>query len=195
MSMKQSLKRGEKILFGIFGIFLLVAILGYIAMETLRLRSEKPLYTITTHYDFSAEGAKGSVLFRKSGCTSCHRAMRNGTNMGLDLDGIGSSKTKEWLLAFLRDPERNYPTRTVDHGMAPKQAAYVSDMPLADLQSIVVFLSELTADRGSPAAERPPEGPSAFIDDMVKMWAPPDWKNKYRDIRTEDKTLEGKKSE
>lgn len=196
MSLKQSLKPGEKVLFSIFGIFLVVAVLGYIALEAIRWNSDKPLYVIRTHYDLTPEGDRGSVIFRKSRCTLCHRAMNNGTNMGLDLDGIGSTKTQEWLLAFLRDPENNYGTRTVDHGPAPKEAAYVSAMPLEDLHAIAVFLSELKADRGSPAAQMPPEGKSSFIDDMVEVWAPKDWKNKYQDIRTinpEDKEQEGGK--
>jgi hypothetical protein len=126
------------------------------------------------------------MKFRKSNCTDCHRAMNSGTNMGLDLDGLGSSKTKDWLLAFLRDPENTYGTTTVDHGMAPKAAAYVADMPAADLDDIATFISELKADRGSPAALQPPVGDSSFIDNMVRMWAPKDWKSKYQDVRTEN---------
>lgn len=186
MGLKQSFKPGEKVLFSIFGVFVVVAVLGYIALEVMRMHSDKPLYVIRTHYDLTPEGDRGSVVFRKSRCTDCHRAMNNGTNMGLDLDGIGSTKTKDWLLAFLRDPEKTYGTRTVDHGMAPKEAAYVAAMPLADLDAIATFLSELKADRGSPAAPEPPVGRSTFIDDMVRIWAPKDWKNKYQDVRTEN---------
>ena len=112
--------------------------------------------------------------------------MNNGTNMGLDLDGIGSSKTKEWILAFLHEPEKTYGTKTVDHGAPPKEAAYVATMPAADLHAIATFLSQLKADRGSPAAPEPPEGKSSFIDDMVRIWAPKDWKNKYKDVRDEN---------
>ena len=186
MGLKQSLKPGEKVLFSIFGVFLVVAVLGYIALEVMRTRSDKPMFVIRTHYDLSDEGNRGSVIFRKSRCTDCHRAMNNGTNMGLDLDGIGSSKTKEWILAFLREPEKTYGTQTVDHGMAPKEAAYVSAMPAADLDAIATFLSQLKADRGSPAAPEPPEGKSSFIDDMVRIWAPKNWKNKYKDVRDEN---------
>lgn len=191
MGLKQSLKPGEKVLFSIFGVFVVVAVLGYIALEVMRMHSDKPLYVIRTHYDLTPEGNRGSVIFRKSRCTDCHRAMSNGTNMGLDLDGIGSSKTKDWLLAFLRDPEMTYGIKTVDHGMAPKEAAYVAALPFADLDAIATFLSELKADRGSPAAQQPPEGNSTFIDNMVRIWAPKDWKNKYRDVRTENQGDKG----
>ncbi len=191
MGLKQSLKPGEKVLFSIFGVFLVVAVLGYIALEVVRTHSQKPMFVIRTHYDLTPEGDRGSVIFRKSRCTDCHRAMNNGTNMGLDLDGLGSSKTKEWILAFLRDPEKVYPTKTVDHGSAPKEAAYVAAMPLADLDAMATFISELKADRGSPSAPQPPVGKSTFIDDMVKMWAPKDWKHKFKDVRTENPGDEG----
>ena len=191
MGLKQSLKPGEKVLFSIFGVFLVVAVLGYIALEVVRTHSQKPMFVIRTHYDLTPEGDRGSVIFRKSRCTDCHRAMNNGTNMGLDLDGLGSSKTKEWILAFLRDPEKVYPTKTVDHGSAPKEAAYVAAMPLADLDAMATFISELKADRGSPSAPQPPVGKSTFIDDMVKMWAPKDWKSKFQDVRTEKPGDEG----
>lgn len=186
MGLKQSLKPGEKVLFSIFGVFVVVAVLGYIALEAVRMHTEKPMFVIRTHYDLTPEGERGSVIFRKSRCTDCHRAMNNGTNMGLDLDGLGSSKSKEWILSFLREPEKTYGTKTVDHGMAPKEAAYVAAMPVADLDAIATFISELKADRGSPSAPEPPKGKSTFIDDMVRMWAPKDWKHKYKDVRDED---------
>jgi len=186
MGLKQSLKPGEKVLFSIFGVFVVVAVLGYIALEAVRMHSEKPMFVIRTHYDLTPEGERGSVIFRKSRCTDCHRAMNNGTNMGLDLDGLGSSKSKEWILSFLREPEKTYGTKTVDHGMAPKEAAYVAAMPVEDLDAIATFISELKADRGSPSAPEPPKGKSTFIDDMVRMWAPKDWKHKYKDVRDED---------
>jgi len=186
MSPHRPFKLGEKVLFGIVSLFITLAVLAYIGLEVARIHSSKPLYVIKTHYDLTPEGDRGSVLFRDSRCTDCHRAMNNGTNMGLDLDGIGSIKTKEWILAFLRDPEKTYPTRTLDHGAAPKEAAFVAAMPPADLDAIATFLSELKADRGSPAAPQPPEGRSTFIDDMVKMWAPTSWKKDFKDVRTEN---------
>lgn len=183
MALKQRLKQGEKVLFAIFGAFLLFAVIGYIAMEAIRMSSNKPMFKVSTHYDFSEVGKRGSLFFRESGCTSCHRAVRNGTNMGLSLDGVGSKRTQEWLLNFLRDPEATYGSATVDHGMHPKEAAYVAEMPAEKLRAIAVFLSELRADRGSASAEQPPEGRSDFIDDMLKWLAPQDWKDKYQDVR------------
>jgi len=183
MSGKNSMKQGEKVLFGIFGAFFIAAIIGYAVLETVRMNSDKPMFEIKTHYEFTDEGQRGSMIFRKSGCTACHRAMRNGTNMGLSLDGLGSKRSSEWIYSFLKKPEEVYGSPTIDHGMQPKEAAYVSQMDDADLKAIAAFLFGLKADRGAASAVMPPEGKSEFIDDMLKAVAPGNWKDKYQDVR------------
>jgi hypothetical protein len=185
-SKKQPLKSGEKVLFGIVAVFIVLAAIGYLALEAYRMQRTEPLFEVKTHYDFSPEGKVGSVLFRESRCTSCHRALRNGTNMGLSLDGVGSYRTLDWLERFLVDPETTYDANTIDHGRAPKEAAYVADLPAKDRHAIAVFISELKADQGSSSAPVPPEGRSEFIDGMVRVWAPSDWKEKYQDVREKD---------
>jgi hypothetical protein len=183
---KQPLKSGEKVLFGIVAVFMVLASIAYIALETYRLNKPEPLFETKTHYDFSEEGKLGSVIFRKSGCTACHRALRNGTNMGLSLDGVGSYRTREWLERFLADPESIYDASTIDHGPAPKEAAYVAELPQEDRYLLAVFISELKADQGSSSAPVPPEGRSEFIDGMVGTFAPQGWKDKYKDVREKD---------
>jgi hypothetical protein len=180
---KQALKSGEKILFGVVGVFVLLAVIGYIALEAYRLNRPDPLFEVKTHYDFTEEGHLGSRLFREARCTACHRALRNGTNMGLSLDGVGSLRSLDWLVAFLSDPEATYGAKTFDHGPAPKEAAYVAELPEKDRYAIAVFISQLKAEQGSSSAPMPPEGRSEFIDSMVGAWAPSGWKDKYTDIR------------
>ena len=187
MSGKQSLKQGEKILFGIAAAFIIVAVIAYVLMEVVRHNMDKPMFAQNTHFTLSAEGQRGSELFRKSGCTSCHRAMRNGTNMGLSLDGVGSVRTAEWLYDFLRKPEQVYGSETVDHGPSPKEAAYVAALPSDDLHAIAMFISELKSDKGSASAPMPPDGRSEFIDNMLENVAPEGWKDKYKDVRQDEK--------
>lgn len=187
MTARQPLKYGEKVLFSIFGAFLLVALASFIALEAFRAQSPKPVFQSLTHYNLSPVGEKGSVIYRKSGCNSCHRAMREGTNMGLDLDGIGSRRSLQWIENFLRNPEKTYNATTFDHGPAPKEAAYVSQMSEEDRHAMAVFLSELTADRGSSEAAAPPKGDSSFINNMLKDFAPKNWKSEYTDVRDKDK--------
>jgi len=186
MSGNKTLKVGEKILFGIFGVFIVLATISYIILEIVRTRAPEPMFQVKTHYDFSPVGEQGSVMFRESRCTSCHRALRNGTNMGLSLDGIGTKRTREWIYQFLKEPEATYTARTIDHGARPKEASYVADLPEEQLVAISTFLSELRVDQGSSSSHMPPQGKSPFIDNMLKAWAPESWKEKYGDIRDTD---------
>ncbi len=179
----QPLKSGEKILFIVFGVFFVLATIAYVGLETVRLNSDEPMFEQTTFFDFSEEGKKGSELYRKARCNSCHRALRSGTSMGLILDGIGSKRSVEWLEAFILNPEATYGHETLDHGPSPKEAAYAMKMPREDITRIAIFLSELKADPGSSVSKMPPPEHSVFIDSMVKMWAPAEWKEKYTDIR------------
>lgn len=180
---KLSLKTGEKVLLITCSIIFFVALAGYGALEGMRMHSDKPVFVQRTHFDFSEEGKRGSEIYRVSRCSSCHRALRSGTSMGLTLDGLGSKRSLEWIEQFLRNPEKTYGAPTLDHGDPPKEAAYVAKLPPENLHAIAVFLSELKADRGAADAEAPPEGRSRFIDDMVKVWAPDSWKDRYEDVR------------
>lgn len=177
------LKKGEKIMFGGLALLVLVAIQNYVFIEWYRMHLGHPMYPIRTHYDFAGAGFRGSELFRTYNCTNCHKAVGNGTNMGLNLDGIGSRHDLAYITAFLHDPEKNYGSRTVDHGPAPKEAAYVAQLPEEDLHDIAVFLTQLKADQGSAAAEEPPPGKSNFIDAMLNMWAPDSWRLMFTDVR------------
>lgn len=178
------LKRGEKILFGVVALICVFALSSFVVLEIVRAHMDKPMYASATHFDFSEEGLRGSSIFRYKGCTTCHRAVRNGTNMGLDLDGVGSKRSLQYLADFLKKPEATYVTRTVDHGPG-KAAAYVAELPEADRHSLAVFLSELRATQGSPDARLPPPGKSGFIDEMVREWAPDGWKSGRKDVREE----------
>jgi len=188
---KQALKPGEKILFTVAGVFIVFAILAFIAMQIFMAKSDKPLFATKTHAELSAEGQQGSYLFRTNGCTTCHRALREGTNMGrtADLDGIGSRRTMQWMYAFLQNPQKNYDGQAIDHAPGERSAAYVAKMPKEELHAIAVFLSELKSDQGSSSSPIPPKGESPFIDSMVNTWAPKEWKKKYKDIRDDPEVL------
>ena len=178
------LRLGEKILFGIAALFVVFAVISFIGMEIYRARSGKNMYASVTSFDFSPEGRAGSERFRELGCSNCHRALRNGTNYGVSLDGIGSQRSMDYLVAFLRDPESTYRTQTVEHGPG-KRAAYVAELPQSDQHALAVFLSELKAVQGSPDARLPVEAHNGFVDEMVKIWAPSTWKSQYHDVREE----------
>jgi len=184
MKNSQPLKSGEKILFIVFGVFFVLALIAYLVLESVRLTADEPMFKPNTFFDFSPEGLEGSKIYREARCNSCHRALRAGTSMGLSLDGIGNKRSLEWIETFLVNPESVYEGgETLDHGLPPKEAAYTSRLSEDHRKKIAVFLSELKADPGSSVSKRPPPEHSEFIDTMVKMWAPKEWSEKYTDIR------------
>jgi hypothetical protein len=103
--------------------------------------------------------------------------------MGVVLDGLGSKHDLNYFYRFLKDPENTYGAKTLDHGAPPKDAAYVSALPDADLHAVAVFLSELKSDQGSSSSFEPPAEQSSFIDAMLQMWTPAGWKSQFVDIR------------
>jgi len=183
MAKKQPLKSGEKILLGIFGAFFCLAAIGYVVLESVRLTSDKPMFTQTTFFNFSEEGKLGHGYYMKANCNACHRAVRSGTSMGLSLDGIGSKRSVDWLEAFLLDPEKVYDGATIDHGMDKEAGRIIARLSEDKIRPIAVFLSELKAVAGSSVSKTPPPERSEFIDGMVGSWAPEGWKEKYEDVR------------
>lgn len=182
------MKKGEKILFGIVAFLVIVTVINFTVLESIRHNSDKPMYPILTHFAFSDRGQIGYKLYQQGGCYTCHRAVGSGTSMGVSLDGLGSKHDANYFYSFLKEPEKTLGTKTLDHGNAPKDAAFVSALPEADLRDIAVFLSELKSDQGSSSSFEPPKGESSFIDAMLDMWAPDGWRSQYKDIREWMKT-------
>ncbi len=177
------MKKGEKILFGIVALLVVITVINFTVLESIRRSSDKPLFPILTHFVFTDEGLRGYQIYQQRDCYTCHRAVGSGTSMGVSLDGLGSKHDVEYFYDFLKKPEQVYGAKTMDHGTPPKDAAYVSELPDADLRSMAVFLSELKSDQGSSSSFIPPKGDSSFIDAMLDMWAPDGWRAQYRDIR------------
>lgn len=177
------MKLGEKVLFGLVGLLVAITVISFFSLEAIRHKSDKPLYPVLTHFEFSPEGERGYGIYEQNGCYTCHHAVGSGTSMGVSLDGLGSKHDLNYFISFLKDPEKTYGARTLDHGAPPKDAAYVSKLPDADLHAMAVFLSELKSDQGSSTSFEPPKGPSSFIDAMVQMWTPAGWRGEFTDIR------------
>jgi cytochrome c553 len=177
------MKLGEKILFGLVGVLVLITVVSFFSLESIRHKSVKPLFPILTHFVFTAEGERGYGIYQQQGCYECHHAVGSGTSMGVVLDGLGSKHDLNYFYRFLKDPENTYGAKTLDHGAPPKDAAYVSALPDADLHAVAVFLSELKSDQGSSSSFEPPAEQSSFIDAMLQMWTPAGWKSQFVDIR------------
>ena len=44
------MKKGEKILFGIIALLVLITVVNFTVLETVRHNTDKPLYPILTHF-------------------------------------------------------------------------------------------------------------------------------------------------
>jgi len=165
---KSPVKSGERVIFIVTTIFIILAVIAFGGMEYVRHHSAKPMFSITTNYQFSPEAKRGMELFfRKGSCTDCHRALNSGTNMGpgTDLDGEGTKRGMAWIYNFLRMPEQTYNGQTLD-----------------------AFLTALQAKSGSAVSPVPPSERSPFVDSMVKKFAPESWKTgKYKDMRDDSR--------
>ena len=55
-------------------------------------------------YEANALTTKGEGIYRREGCLSCHEIFGNGASYGPSLDGVGSKRTKDWLIQYLKSP-------------------------------------------------------------------------------------------
>lgn len=57
----------------------------------------------------TASTQAGEAVYRHAGCGSCHKIFQTGAAIGPSLDGVGSRRTREWLLDFLARPHKGSP--------------------------------------------------------------------------------------
>ena len=193
------LKIGERVIYIVTAIFITLCVVAFGIMEYVRHHSDKPMFAITTNYQFSAEAKRGmDLFFRKGSCTDCHRALNSGTNMGpgTDLDGEGTKRSMTWIYNFLRMPEKTYRGTshgpTLDHGPG-KAASFVATWKAKDLHAIAAFLSALQAKSGSSVSPIPPTNRSPFVESMIKKFAPESWQTgRYKDMRKDSRVADEK---
>lgn len=55
-------------------------------------------------YEETASSLKGENIYRREGCLACHEIFGNGASYGPSLDGVGSKRTRKWLVSYLKSP-------------------------------------------------------------------------------------------
>ena len=55
-------------------------------------------------YEETASSLKGENIYRREGCLACHEIFGNGASYGPSLDGVGSKRTRMWLVSYLKSP-------------------------------------------------------------------------------------------
>ena len=86
---------------------------------------------------FAADAKKGSEIYAKNGCKTCH-AIAGAGNPKHPLDGVGASLTAELLAKWIRTPKEMNPKAT----MTSFPIAKIADTDLADLVAYLLTLKK-----------------------------------------------------
>ena len=81
---------------------------------------------------------QGEIIYRREGCLSCHEIFGNGASYGPSLDGVGSKRTKEWLIRYLKSPWGGVSAKPYRLKMLP-----YDHLPENDLDSLAEYLLAL----------------------------------------------------
>ncbi len=143
-----ALKKGEKVLFGIsFLILLLALFVGYKVYTRAVPEEAKTIFHITEF------GAEGYQVFKEHACHDCHRALRMGEPIHPELDGEGTKRTREWIKDYLDKPTSRI-NPTLHDG---KFATDFSDFSAYEKAALTEFLFGLKAKPGSASYYKSPD--------------------------------------
>ena len=135
------MKRGEKAILALIGVFLVVGMIRSMLHVEGKHDREIPFYTTATH-DLSV---KGMAIYNKNGCSVCHSlwTMKDILESvpAPMLDGIGSLHSEAWLYAYLSspDPQSILPTRLKKQWSMPSYAS----MPDGERHLMAQYLASL----------------------------------------------------
>jgi len=142
-------KKGEKIFFVVSIVLSVLAIASVIERNS----RKGATHSSKDYYEWSAEAEEGYVLYKKSGCNSCHRALRTGEiGVAPVLDGEGTRRTKKWLQAYFNAPQELVSGTAHTGKFGPDFRPYSKE----DKRLLVAFLVGLKSNPGSSNYPKPP---------------------------------------
>jgi cbb3-type cytochrome oxidase cytochrome c subunit len=142
-------KKGEKIFFVVSIVLSVLAIASVIE----RNMRKDATHSSKDYSEWSAEAEKGYVLYKKSGCNSCHRALRTGEiGVAPVLDGEGTRRSEKWLQAYFKNPQDVVPGTAHIGNFGPDFRPYSEE----DKRLLVEFLKVLKSNPGSSNYPKPP---------------------------------------
>ncbi|MDH4228696.1 MAG: cytochrome c [Nitrospirota bacterium] len=153
------MKKGENVVWGVAGLITLAAVgMGYVAYNA-------PPQVMPTYQLDSPAAARGEMVYREQGCSSCHKIWDLGSSRGGPLDGIGSRRDAEWLSRYLgaENPQILLPSTRKRIYQMPS-FAHVPEDRRADLVAYLSSLKERAIEEAHAAAatagEPLPGGPA-----------------------------------
>ena len=142
------MKKGEKVFFVVSVVLAVLAVASVIERNM-----RKNGHSVKDYYEWSPDAKKGYVLYKKSGCNSCHRALRTGEiGVAPVLDGEGTRRTEQWLWSYFKDPEKLVPGSAHTGKLGPDFRTYSNEKQ----KLLVAFLKGLKSSPGSSNYPVPP---------------------------------------
>lgn len=143
------MKRGEKIMFGL-AIGLTVAAVVEVGMRySAGHRPAGP----RDYTEWTQEALQGYELYKRNGCNSCHRVLRVGEiGVAPVLDGEGTRRSREWLMAYFDRPGEVVPGSAHDGRLGPDFRMLGGD----ERRLLVEFMTSLKSKPGSSNYPLPP---------------------------------------
>ncbi len=107
--------------------------------------AKRPLDADTAGEPGQGDAERGKTLFRESRCISCHTVEGRGNGSAIELSGVGSKVSREWLISFLADP----------HSFQPEIAMPRYDFSRQQVLDLVAYATDELTDPNAPAAGAP----------------------------------------
>ena len=144
------LRQGEKMIFLASGLIMLMALALWVLGKT----GVISILETTEIYEFTPESLAGYEIYKRSGCNSCHVALKMGEwGVAPVLDGEGTRRTREWLERYLASPKDVIPGSRHNGDFATDFSEFTPE----ERELLVAFLMSLKALPGSPNYPEPPE--------------------------------------
>jgi mono/diheme cytochrome c family protein len=109
---------------------IVLSIVGYYSMPgATALAATKPSAAAADPLaQMSPSTQRGAQLFQTLGCIGCHKVHGQGGTVGPDLSsGVLKGKSRQWLIAQIRDPKKHDP-KTIMPAFSSATAQQVSDI-------------------------------------------------------------------
>jgi len=144
-------KKGERIFFWVSGVIAVLAVASVVGRST---GDDSTPHKSRDYYEWSDAAGEGYKQYKASGCNSCHRVLRMGeAGVAPVLDGEGTRRSEQWLVAYLQNPESMVPGSV--HG-ADKMGPDFGQLNEQQRQYFVKFLVSLKSNPGSSNYPVPP---------------------------------------
>lgn len=144
------MKKGEYV------FFIAIAVIAALALSSVlwHTQGRDVPRQVKDYYEWNDAAIQGYEVYKQMGCKNCHKALRMGeSGVAPVLDGEGTRRSEDWLIAYFRDPESQVPGSAHAGGMAPDFRSLEQE----DRELLIEFMKGLKSNPGSSNYPVPPD--------------------------------------